>query len=61
MCKRIFIYPKDICNLTGYSLRKAQRFVQELCYLLKKKKHQKLTIKEYAEHMGIEPAEIVLN
>lgn len=61
MIKRIFIYPSDICALMGYSLRQAQRLVQELRYLLNKKRHQKLTVKEYAEHMGIEPAEIVLN
>ena len=61
MSKTIFIYPSDICTLMGYSLRQAQRLVQELRYLLRKERHQKLTIKEYAKHMGIEPADIVLN
>lgn len=60
MAKRIFILSKDVSTLTGYSLRKAQRLIQELQYLLNKSKHQKLTIKEFAKHMGIEPAEIVL-
>lgn len=60
MVNRIFIYPRDISSLTGYSLRKAQRILQELRYLLGKEKHQKISIKDYAKHMGIEPGDIVL-
>jgi len=61
MKKRIFILTRDICILTGFSLRKAQRLIQELRYLLHKEKYQQVTIKEFAEYMGVDPAEIVLN
>ncbi|MEJ5961358.1 hypothetical protein [Pedobacter immunditicola] len=60
MAKRIFILTRDICSLMGCSLRKAQRLVQEMQFVFGKEKYQKLTIKEFAKHMGIAPAEIVL-
>lgn len=56
----MFIHARDIATLTGFSLRKAQRIVQELRYVLGKEKHQRITIKDFAKHMGIEPAEIIL-
>ncbi|MET3112963.1 flagellin-specific chaperone FliS [Pedobacter sp. CG_S7] len=60
MIQRMFIHARDIATLTGFSLRKAQRIVQELRYVLGKEKHQRITIKDFAKHMGIEPAEIIL-
>ena len=60
MKKRIIILTRDICILTGFSLKKAQRLIQELRYLLHKEKHQMVTVKEFAEYMGIDPDEIVL-
>jgi len=61
MKKRIFILTRDICILTGFSLRKAQRLIQDLRSHFKKQKHQRVTIKEFAEYMGIDPDDIVLN
>lgn len=56
---KIFIFPKDVCSLTGLGIRQAQKLVQELRYLLNKGKYQYLTVKEFANHMGLEVADIV--
>ena len=34
---RIFIFPRDIVNLTGYSVRKAQRILQDIRLCFKEK------------------------
>lgn len=60
MKKRIIILTRDICILTGFSLRKAQRLVQDMRDHLNKEKHQRVTVKEFATYMGIDPEEIVL-
>jgi Mn-dependent DtxR family transcriptional regulator len=54
------LFSKDISELLGVSLRTAQRILQELRLLLHKEKHQGITVKEFAKHVGICPSEIVL-
>ncbi|MDP2687017.1 MAG: hypothetical protein Q8O62_07335 [Aequorivita sp.] len=56
---RVVIYPKDIQLLTGKSYRHALYFNQEVREYFKKKKHQLLTVHEFADYTGIS-LEIIL-
>ena len=56
---RVVIYPKDIQQLTGKSYRHALNLNQEIRTYFQKKKHQFLTIYEFADYTGILP-EIIL-
>lgn len=57
---RICVYPKDVCDITGKSLRYAQQVLQDLRFLLKKEKHQVITKKELATYLNMDPDEITL-
>ncbi|MDC8000101.1 hypothetical protein POV26_03565 [Aequorivita todarodis] len=52
---RVVIYPKDIQLLTGKSYRHALYLNKEIRDYFKKKKHQLLTIYEFADYTGISP------
>lgn len=52
---RVVIYPKDIQILTGRSYRYAVNLHNQIRTLLKKKKHEYLTIYEFADYTGIPP------
>ena len=52
--KRVCIYPKDVAILTGKSMRHSQKTLQDLRFVLNKNKKQYITIKEFAEHSGID-------
>ena len=56
---RVVIYPKDIQQLTGKSYRHALNLNQEIRTYFHKKKHQFLTVYEFADYTGILP-EIIL-
>ena len=57
---RVVIYPKDIQLLTGKSYRHALCLNQEIRAYFQKKKHQLLSVYEFADYTGISP-EIILN
>ena len=50
---RVVIYPKDIQVLTGKSYRHALYLQKDVRHYFAKKKHQLLTIYEFAEYTGI--------
>lgn len=52
--KRSVIYPKDIQRITGKSERTGRRIIERIRKQEGKKKHQLITISEFAEYSGIE-------
>jgi len=52
--KRICIYAKDLMVILGTSLRKAQSLMQDIRYVLKKEKHQCVSVREAAWYLGID-------
>lgn len=57
--QRIYIYPKDIQTITGKSDRYARECIKNLKTILKKEKHQDITIKEYCTYKGIQIEDII--
>jgi hypothetical protein len=53
---RIFIYPKDIAQLTGKSYNAGLSKYTEIKLSLGKQMHQGLTVEEYANYEGVEVA-----
>jgi hypothetical protein len=56
--ERLCIYPKDIMIITGRSERYARKILRKLKLQLGKKPHQFISIKEFAEHFGLDENEI---
>ena len=52
--ERVCVYPQDIVNCTGKSLRYAQKVLQDLRTVLKKEKHQLITKQELAAYLDID-------
>lgn len=52
--QRVCIHSKDIIVLTGKSLRYAQQLLQDIRFARKKKKHELITIYEFAEYTDID-------
>lgn len=52
-CHRVVLYPKDIQLLMGKSYRYALYLNKEIRAHYQKKKHQFLTVNEFAEYTGI--------
>jgi len=52
--ERVCVYPQDIVNCTGKSLRYAQKVLQDLRIVLKKEKHQLITKQELAAYLDID-------
>lgn len=55
---RTTIYPKDVANITGKSVKSACRLVTKIRSDLGKKPHQILTLNEFCEYMGLKPDDI---
>lgn len=49
---RLVIYPVDIMKITGKSESNARKVIKSIKTLLKKEKHQKVTIAEYCDYYG---------
>lgn len=49
---RLVIYPVDIMKITGKSESNARKVIKSIKTLLKKEKHQKVTIEEYCDYYG---------
>ena len=49
---RLVIYPIDIMKITGKSESNARKVIKSIKTLLKKEKHQKVTIAEYCDYYG---------
>ena len=49
---RLVIYPIDIMKITGKSESYARKEINSIKTLLKKEKHQKVTIAEYCDYYG---------
>ena len=52
--KRACIYPKDVQRITGKSYRQSLRILQQIRNVLRKEKHQIVTVDEFCSFMGIE-------
>ena len=50
---RIFIYPKDVENISGRCLRTCRTILQKIRIHYKKKPADPVTIKEFCEFMNI--------
>lgn len=55
---RVCIYPKEAADILDKSERHAQRVFRAIRKENHKKRHQPVTIKEFAEYTGIPEAEI---
>lgn len=53
MPHRLNIKTKDICNITGYSMKKAREIINDIKVFHQKEKHQIVTIHEFSKYMGI--------
>jgi len=53
---RICIYPKDIQRITGKSERQCRNIINSIKKQLNKEKHQAVTLLEFCNYMGLEPA-----
>ena len=49
---RLVIYPIEIMKITGKSESNARKVIKSIKTLLKKEKHQKVTIEEYCYYHG---------
>lgn len=58
--KRICIYSKDICWLTGKSERYAREVIRDIKLLRKKEKHQLVTIAEACDYLGLPYQDVFL-
>jgi hypothetical protein len=56
--KRLVIYASDVSLITGKSIRQAQRLLKDIHFVLGKRPHQPITIKEFADYMGMEMKEV---
>lgn len=56
---RLCIYPKDISLILGKSTRQSERILSHIRVVLKKKKHQYVTISEFAEYADIPEEEVM--
>ena len=56
---RIVIYTSDIRILTDKSESYARKEIQTLKKVLRKEKHQKVTIKEYCQYYGFNSEEVL--
>ncbi|WEK20920.1 MAG: hypothetical protein P0Y49_07190 [Candidatus Pedobacter colombiensis] len=59
--ERLYVIPTDVCKITGKKIRYAQQLLKDLREILNKKKHQLITKKELADHLGIDETLINLD
>ncbi|HMI05441.1 MAG TPA: hypothetical protein VK541_23335 [Pedobacter sp.] len=52
--ERLYVVPSDVCKITGKKIRYAQQLLKDLREILNKKRHQLITKKELADHLGID-------
>jgi hypothetical protein len=50
---RIYIYPKEVQQLTGKSERYSRDLISKIKKLHQKDKHQLVTIEEFCHYMGL--------
>lgn len=58
MVKRIFIYPKDVMQITGRSESYCRNLIKTIKDVHDKEKHQLVTIDEFCDYMGIEVSKV---
>ena len=56
--KRACIYPKDVQRITGKSYRQSLRILHQIRNVLRKEKHQIVTIDEFCSFMGLDNTKI---
>lgn len=55
---RLFIYPKDVCLITGKGERHAQKLLKTVHAALQKKEYQQVTMLEFADYMGLDVEQV---
>lgn len=55
---RLCIYPKEAAMLLNIGERQAQRIFKAIRKELSKKKHQAITVKEFADYKGYDEAKV---
>ncbi len=55
---RIIIRTNDVANLLGLSLASASRNLRLIKDALGKQKHQKITVKEFCDYVGLDENEV---
>lgn len=58
MIKRLFIETTDVMVLNDCNYKRAYRELRAVKDALDKKKHQKITFKEYADYYGVDENEV---
>ncbi|HVD99989.1 MAG TPA: hypothetical protein VNB90_17400 [Cytophagaceae bacterium] len=53
---RSCIYPKDVQRITGKSERYSRKLLRKIKSALKKEEHQFVSIEEFAQYAGLDPA-----
>lgn len=53
---RSCIYPKDVQRITGKSERYSRKLLKKIKAALKKNEHQFVSIDEFAQYVGLDPA-----
>jgi ATP:corrinoid adenosyltransferase len=56
--KRACIYPKDVQRITGKSYRQSLRILQQIRNVLRKEKHQIVTVDEFCSFMGFDNTKV---
>ncbi|SEL41717.1 hypothetical protein [Parapedobacter koreensis] len=56
--KRICIYPKDVSEILGKSIKHAERLLRTIRDALGKESHQYVSFKEFADYTGLDEGEI---
>jgi hypothetical protein len=50
---RIMVYPRDVANITGLSMRSAQRILHKVRVLHSKKGHDLVTVEELCHYLNL--------
>lgn len=56
--KRLIILPHDVSRITGKGIRQSQRVLQVIRDAHGKAPHQAVSIREFAEYIGLEVEEV---
>jgi hypothetical protein len=59
MAQRLIIYTKDVIRITGKSERSSRRLLMRIREKYGRKKHQKVTLAEFCEDMGMRMEDVL--
>ncbi|MFC7526115.1 hypothetical protein ACFQRK_19275 [Parapedobacter sp. GCM10030251] len=56
--QRLIILPHDVSMVTGKSIRASQRLLKDIHFALGKLPHQPVSVREFADYMGLKAEEV---